>query len=251
MSDTFDDSEALAAEYVLGTLDREERRRAEARLATDQAFARMVDDWSRRLGPLSEAVPPVAPPPEVWAAIEAALPAERRAAVQSARPGQQRSPRPTKQMAPLFERLGFWRWATGGAVAVAAALALAIALVPLRPVQETRYMAVLESGPGKPAWLVSVDIAARQMTVRPLGELALADKSYELWLVAGPEAPPQSLGLLTPDSDKAIPISADLGSEVPRAAAFAVSLEPAGGSPTGLPTGPVLYQGAILPVEEP
>jgi len=239
MSEELDDSEALAAEYVLGTLDREERQRAQARLATDHAFARMVDDWSRRLAPLSEAVPPVEPPPTAWAAIEAALPAERRAT--------RAPPRPLSSWASIWRSLGFWRWATGGAVALAAGLALYIAVTPLQPAPESRYVAVLESGPGQPAWLVSIDIAARQMTVRPFGDLALADKSYELWLIEA-TAQPKSLGLLSPDDDRAIPISADLGSAVPRAVAFAVSLEPAGGSPTGLPTGPVLYQGAILPV---
>jgi anti-sigma-K factor RskA len=99
--------------------------------------------------------------------------------------------------------------------------------------------------------LVNVDIAAEEITVRPLGDLTLADQSYELWLVPGSSAQPRSLGLITAGSDRTVPISAELGTAVPQAAAFAVSLEPAGGSPTGHPTGPVLYQGSILPVANP
>lgn len=239
MNGELNDIETLAAEYVLGTLDGEQRRQAEARLATDREFARLVDEWSRRLAPLSEAVAPVEPPRDIWPAIEAALPPERRPATAS---------RPLS----IWARVGFWRWATAGAVAVAAALAIYIGVAPpsqLAP--ETRYVAVLESGPGNPAWLVNVDIATQEITVRPLGELTLADQSYELWLVPGPAAQPRSLGLLTADSDRIVPISAELGTAVPQAAAFAVSLEPAGGSPTGQPTGPVLYQGSILPVANP
>ena len=55
MNDELDEIEVLAAEYVLGTLDLEARRRAEARLASDRAFARLVEDWTRRLAPLSDA----------------------------------------------------------------------------------------------------------------------------------------------------------------------------------------------------
>jgi len=237
MSDELDDIEALAAEYVLGTLDLEQRQEAEARMASDAAFAHLVEYWSRRLTPMSEVVPPVEPSRDVWPAIERALTAGRR------EPAQRRPSR-------FWERIAFWRWTTGGAVAVAASLALYIAVTPLTRAPETRYVAVLESGPGMPAWMVSVDLAKRQMTVRPLGELALADRSYELWLIPGPTARPRSLGLLDAAADRAIPISADLGAAVPQSVAFAVSLEPEGGSTTGLPTGPVLYQGTILPVSD-
>ena len=237
MNDDLDEIETLAAEYVLGTLDAEARRRAEARLASDRAFARLVDDWSRRLTPLSEAVPPVEPTRDIWPAIESALTAERRA------------PAPPRK-SRFWERIDFWRWTTGGAVAVAASLALYIAVAPLRPSPETRFVAVLEAGPGAPAWLVNIDVATQVMTVRPLGDLLLADRAYELWLIPGPEAQPRSLGLLDAADERAIAISAELGAAMPQAAAFAVSLEPEGGSPTGLPTGPVVYQGAILPVSD-
>lgn len=235
MTDDLDEIETLAAEYVLGTLDHEARQHAEARLARDPAFARLVDDWSRRLAPLSEAVPPLEPTRDVWPAIESALTAGRRA------------PAPPRRRR-FWDRIGFWRWTTGGAVAVAASLALYIAVAPPQGAPQTRFVAVLEAGPGQPAWRVSIDVAAQVMTVRPLGDLVVADRTYELWLIPGPEAQPRSLGLLDAADERAISISAELRTAVPRAAAFAVSLEPEGGSPTGLPTGPVVYQGAILPV---
>ena len=62
MTDELDDLEALAADYVLGTLDIPERWRVEKRMRTEPAFEALVRDWSRRLTPLAEAVPPVDPP---------------------------------------------------------------------------------------------------------------------------------------------------------------------------------------------
>lgn len=235
MTDELDDLEALAADYVLGTLDIPERWRVEKRMRTEPAFEALVRDWSRRLTPLAEAVPPVDPPPELWKEIEAGLPAH---------------PRPAAEVLPLTERrpnVALWRsWALA-ATAVAAALALYIGATP-PSITETRYVAVLNRGEASPSWLVSVDIADRTLTIRPLADVAVPEKDLELWLVSTEDVPPRSLGLLNAQHEISIPMSAVLRQEVPKAAALAVSLEPAGGSPTGLPTGPVLYQGAVLPI---
>jgi len=237
MTDELDDLEALAAEYVLGTLDVRERWRVEKRLRSDPAFDALVRDWSRRLAPLSEAVPPVDPPPEIWNEIEASLPKQAR---------------PTAEVVSLTERrrnVALWRsWALA-ATAVAAALALYIGSTP-PSITETRYVAVLNRGEASPSWLVSVDIADKTLSIRPLADVAVPDKDLELWLVSTEDVPPRSLGLLNAQHEISIPISAVLRQEVPKAAALAVSLEPAGGSPTGLPTGPVLYQGAVLPINK-
>lgn len=236
MTEDMDQLEALAADYVLGTLDEGERRRVRSRLAREPALARLVEEWTLRLSPIAEAVPPVEPPPHVWRRIEAALDAERRAALASPRE-------------PIWQRLAFWRFCTAGATAMAAALAvlLFVAPLPFAPTPESRFVAVLNEGPASPAWLVTVDIAQQQLTIRPVTELAPEDKSYELWVVAGGDMPPRSLGLLDPLQEISLPIAAELATPT---AALAVSLEPAGGSPTGLPTGPVVYQGALLPVSQ-
>jgi anti-sigma-K factor RskA len=69
-----------------------------------------------------------------------------------------------------------------------------------------------------------------------------AQKSFELWAIAG--GPPKPLGLVsaTPGKPLVVPASA-VGAA---GTVLAVSLEPEGGSPTGLPTGPVLFQGKVL-----
>lgn len=246
MTDHLDDTEALAAEYVLGTLDEAERRRAETLLARDTGFARLVDDWTRRLTPVTDAVPPVEPSPEVWRNIEAAVAREHAVVTPPQRPTTVSLP------IPLLERLGFWRFWAVGASAVAAALALYIGVgqVPVSPSPETRFVAVLNEGAATPAWVVTVDLAKEELTIRPVAEVAVADRALELWLVSGAETPPRSLGLLDPLQPASFQVTSVVEEGLPAGTALAVSLEPLGGSPTGLPTGPVVYQGALLPAAD-
>jgi hypothetical protein len=77
MSDVLnnDDMHALAAEYVLGTLEADERVRAHAMLDVDHGFRAMVRIWERRFSELHLMVEPVDPPPQIWDRIKAQLPA--------------------------------------------------------------------------------------------------------------------------------------------------------------------------------
>jgi anti-sigma-K factor RskA len=234
MSDELHEREGLAAEYVLGSLDRATRLRVEQMLQTDAELARLVDVWQQRLAPLADPVPPVAPPPQVWAGIERVLHEERAPL----------APRQTHR--GWSQSLAFWRWSTLGAGALAAALALYIALAPTEP--PTRYVAVLGQGDASPALLVTVEPAAGRMTIRPLQTAPVEDRTMQLWLVAG-NAPPQPLGLLDPAQEISLQLDPAVEAAGPDAA-LAVSLEPPGGSPTGLPTGPVIYQGPLLTLAE-
>ncbi|MGH6948202.1 MAG: anti-sigma factor [Kiloniellales bacterium] len=231
MADELDDIEALAAGYVLGQLSAEERAEAARRLAGDADFARQVTAWEERLSPLAEAVEPVEPSPGLWQKIEGALPAERRTA---ARP-------------PLLQRLGFWRWSAGLASAAAVALAAVLILQPAAPPR--RWVAMLGEGGSQPALLVTVDLEQRSVTIRPVtdrGAAALQPRrALELWWLGEGGAPPRSLGLVDPQVTQslALPISVEA---IRPGAAFAISLEPEGGSPTGQPTGPVIFHGALL-----
>ena len=67
-------TDALAAEYVLGTLDSDEREQARALLRTDAAFAVKVSQWERRLGELHLMVEPVEPDAGIWARIKPKMP---------------------------------------------------------------------------------------------------------------------------------------------------------------------------------
>ena len=186
-------------------------------------------------------MPPVEPPPAAWLGIAQALAAE-------ARP-----PPPVRRVrvrhhGPLYS-VTFWRWCTIGAGALAAVLALYVAGTALRPApapSAARYVAVLDRGEASPALIVTVEPAAGRATVRPLAVAAAEDRALELWLILGQGQPPRSLGLLNPERETAIRLPAELRAAVEPSAALAVSLEPPGGSPTGQPTGQVIYQGPLL-----
>lgn len=221
-----DRADALAADYVAGTLRGPARRRFEALLPGHPALQAAVRGWQARLLPLAGAVPPVAPPPRVWRGIEQRL-------------------WPAAAPARWWQRLALWRGATG--VAGLAALALAVALVLPAPPQAPVVIVLQSTGEAAPAGFVaSVSADGRALVTRPLMPVSLqADRVLELWSVP-PQGNPRSLGLIAADGLTVLP-PGRLPSTLLKGgtAALAVSVEPPGGSPTGVPTGPVVYAGKL------
>jgi anti-sigma-K factor RskA len=168
----------------------------------------------------------VAPPRRIWRAIEQGT--------------LQRSFQPPEGTGWL-RSLAFWRGLAGAAAAVAAALVIYIAIGP-GPARAPTVLAVLADSTGTPAFIATRDGRTAEIAVDPVRPQDLAaQKSFELWAIAG--GPPKPLGLVsaTPGKPLLVPASAAAAGTV-----LAVSLEPEGGSPTGLPTGPVLFQGKVL-----
>jgi anti-sigma-K factor RskA len=218
-------SEDVAGEYVLGTLSGAERRAAERRMKSDSRFAQAVADWEARLAPLAETSQPVRPPAHVLDRIMARIGGS------------------VGNVVKLRRQVSVWRGVSAIATALAAALALFLVIQP--PQQQGRYVAVLNAqGPEAP-FIVSIDLASESVSIRRAGAEPQAGKSYELWAVGGGRDKPQSLGII--DAKLDIP-AGRLGGFNPDTV-FAVSLEPQGGSPTGQPTGPVLYTGKLYPIE--
>ena len=224
-----DELEQQAGEYALGMLSGDERVRFEAALAEHVWLQQRVDEWSRRLAPLAEAFAPVAPSPAVWSAIEARLAQDRFAEVR---------PSPS-----LWDRIAFWRWSAIGAAALAVLLLVYVAAEQRRPAGE--QIAVLTNPQGAAAVVVSADTRQRALTVRALAD-APTGHTHELWLIAGNQKP-RSLGTMAAAGTARLSLPADLAAPL-AGATLAVSLEPTGGSPTGQPTGPVLYSGQIVAV---
>lgn len=233
-----EDPDGAAGEYVLGTLDAAERAAFARALAQDAALRAAVSAWERRLGPLADTAPAVAPDPRVWAAIEARLaPQVAAGAASEAREDG------GGRILHLERGLRRWRLAAGAASALAAGLALWIAAGP-RPASDGRqYLAVVDRGGTLPALVVRVDLAGGVVQVRSLAAETPPDRSLELWYVEAGAAP-RSLGLVT-DASTRLPVPPALraGAE---GASLAVSVEPKGGSPTGGPTGPVIYSGQLV-----
>lgn len=220
---------ALAGEYVLGTLHGAARRRFERLLDQDPVLRGEVVSWEAMLSPLTDALPERAPPNRVWQAI-------------SGRVGGPVS----RPEAGLWESLRFWR--AGGLLAAACALVLAVALaVQLAREPDIRYVAVVVDGQDRSAWLVAAQPRSAKLEVRNLRPQEISgDRSFELWLLPPEGGSPRSLGLLAPEGESTRALSPRDAKSLPIGAGLAVSLEPRGGSPTGQPTGPVLYQGRLL-----
>jgi anti-sigma-K factor RskA len=226
-----DEIAALAGEYVLGTLDANERRAAEARIAADPAFRTAVADWERRLQPLADTVPELSPPAAAFARIMAAIDASAAAM-------------PTGgNVVALRRSVRRWQITTVLMGAAAAVLAAVVVLDRSAPAPQSQFVAVLTAEGAKPAFLATVDTSKGTITVRRVASAAPPDKSYELWSIE-PNAAPKSLGLVEQAS-----LSRALSVAPTGNATLAISLEPKGGSPTGAPTGPVVFSGALVGTE--
>lgn len=244
----------LAAEYVLGTLRGAARARFQGWVRDDPALTQAVRDWEARLNPMAVSVTEVKPPRRVWEAIESRIAASRPAQVREARAPARPAARPS-----LWENLAFWRnWglvASGAAAALAVAIALQkpdtvevvkVVEAPSKRMQPS-YVAMVEDPTGKMKLMAYAARESDELWVKMEGMPQAPGKSYELWgLPAKPGDPPRSLGIL-PATDKGtikLAAAADRAlSDVPQ---LAISVEPEGGSKTGLPTGPVVAKGDCM-----
>ncbi|MET0683570.1 MAG: anti-sigma factor [Casimicrobiaceae bacterium] len=222
--------DALAAAYALGTLGSGPRRRL-ARLAQgDAAISAAIRLWEWRLAALTAGVPGVTPPPRVWERIRTRLGLADSGAASS--------------RTPWWAKLALWR---GLAVAgFALAFALGISLLAPRGERPFESVVVVLAGPdAKPVLIATAERGSRFLTVKAVSEIAIArDRSLELWMLPDGQ-PPQSLGLVPASGVDRVALRAPAGVALQNIPALAVSLEPAGGSTTGAPTGPVLYTGRV------
>lgn len=249
LHDEFDDeqppsADILAGEYVLGVQDAAERRQLEQRIAQDPGFARLVEQWQSRLAPLLDAFGSEAVPAHVWPRIRTAL------------------GWPAAVVAPrLWQRTGFWQ----GMTALAAALALVAvfnrqplqpsapvtpvavtpAPTPAEPEQATKPVTPLLHDDGTPGWLASVDKAQGKVLMVPVPAPAdAAGRAPELWLIpAG--GTPRSLGLVSINRAHTVAVPEALRDVLVNGSMLAITLEPAGGAPQGIPTGPIIAKGDI------
>ena len=217
---------ALAAEYVVGTLNGLARRRLERQMLVDKNMRETVAQWESYLVPLAENVQPVNPPGRIWQVIESRINARNA----------------TKTASGWWERVAFWRnlgLATSGLAA-----ALLFAFISLRPaVAEPEMVAVLTTPESVPRMIIEQQKSGELLIKMVNPWAAMPDQSLELWVIPKAGAP-RSLGVVPHDRDSRVQL-ANLSGKLADGTAFAISREPKGGSPTGAPTGPVLCSGAI------
>src|SRR4051812_40097950 len=278
-----EDHIALAAEYALGTLDADERTQVETMMAVDTEFIAIVRAWEYRLGVLNQMVGSVEPRPIVWENIQREIghsgPQEPLALPEAAPP-----PPPVAPVAAgpapvvddsnviqLSGRLKRWRnvasFATAAAAALIAMLAMQVYspdLLPnaLRPKVRTQvvevktpplpappsaqYVAILQGAGGSPAFILTVDAATKNFTVRKVGGDAEAGKSFELWLISERLPQPRSLGVIGGREFTASQVLASYDANTINTATYAVTVEQAGGSPDGKPHSTPVFQGKLI-----
>lgn len=220
-------AEMLSAEYILGALKGAARRRFEQLLRQRADWAQIFGWWESHLHLLADTVPAVQPPKQVWQNIETQL--FRRKASQAN---------------------GWWKsWAFVSTALAASFAALLVVQTPPDVVDVTpTAVALLATEKSEAGWLLNqtkksdndVEIHAislASLEIKP-------DNAFELWLLPADKSKPISLGLLPQQGNTTVKVPANIAPLL-AAGLLAVSLEPIGGSPTGQPTGAVLYQGKM------
>jgi len=280
-----EDHIALAAEYSLGTLDADERAQVEAMMSVDPDFTAMVQAWEYRLGVLNQMVGSVEPRPEVWDRIKAAAglsePQVPLVLPEAAPPvaADVSAPAATaddSNLVRLSTQARRWRNIATFTTAIAAALVAMIAvgayrpdLLPdgLRPKPRSQavevktppapapvsaqYVAVLQKEGGAPAFILTVDGATKNFTVRKVGAAAEPGKSFELWLISDKLPRPRSLGVIGGGDFTARPVLASYDTDIVNNATYAVTIEQQGGSPDGNPHSAPVYAGKLVETVPP
>jgi len=237
MTQELDDKDRwLAAEYALGVLERDDLRAAEQRVDNDPAFRKAVEDWQQQMTPMLNEVAPVAPPAAVWEKIEARTSGEG-----------------SGQTTGLWDSLSFWRGLSGVSAGLATAALGALLFLPgigvfTSPSDGGRPLIATLTAKGEaPAFVARFDPATGALFVRTSLGAAAETRVPELWLIPG-DGVPRSLGLLAEAGSGDLVLTRDNRSVLGDGITLAVSLEPAGGSPTGAPTGPVIASGKLQPL---
>ncbi|MGC3939887.1 anti-sigma factor [Roseobacter sp. EG26] len=220
--DPYDD-EVFAAEYVLHLLDASERQRFETRLRDDAGLRQLVHRWEAQLVPIADEIEEVMPPAHVRTAIMAKI-----AQTPSSPP--------------------FWRRWSIGILGIAVAMLIAVfafgpllrGTVDLTP----QFQAELTSEDGTIILIAGVIPPTHEIVIERFADVIPEGRVLELWLIAQGSDLPVSLGLLEAEGLTRIRVPDDIAPGV-RTGTVAISEEPPGGSPTGMPTGQILATGTF------
>jgi anti-sigma-K factor RskA len=275
-----EDHIALAAEYALGTLDADERTQVETMMSVDKDFAAIVDAWQDKLSVLNQMVGSVEPRAEVWDKIKTAVghsePQVPLVLPQAAPPVVPEVKEPagvvdTSNVIRLSAQARRWRNVASFTTAIAAALVAMITvgvyqpdLLPdgVRPkprvqvvevktsavsaTPSAQYVAVLQKEGGAPAFILTVDGATKNFTVRKVGAAPEPGKSFELWLISDKLQQPRSLGVIGGGDFTARPVLSSYDNDTINTATYAVTVEQAGGSPDGNPHSAPVFTGKLI-----
>ncbi len=236
----------LAARYVLGSMRGAARKRFESLAVKRADWQQALNWWSTRLHLLADTVPAVEPRKELWQIIQTRLYGTQAPAQTS--------------------WFGWWQSLAFGSSAIAAVLAFILvthqptieAPIPVaeapKPIITTSAptkVALLTNTDSKPGWMLALaknKAGKPEIRVTALASLKpMADKSFELWILPPDKSAPISLGVLPQQGNQQVVVSEQTAILLADGG-LAVTLEPVGGSPTGGPTGAVVYQGKLAEI---
>ncbi|UIN57239.1 anti-sigma factor [Pseudomonas kribbensis] len=211
---------ALAADYAIGLMPPAARRRFEQLLLEDSELRAELSQWRESLASLTQSLPESPVPDRVWRGVTARID-------------------PQTMQLPVVRP--FWSWLR---VTIATcSLVAAVTLSVIYNRDEVRYSATLRSADAQ-SWM-SIEAHENYLKIKPLA-LAKIEKnrSLEMWVIPS-DGKPVSLGVIPPGGNGDIRLGSAQKALIGESITLAISLEPEGGSPTGQPTGPVLYQGVL------
>jgi len=235
----------IAAEYVLGTLTAGARRRFETMINSDAKIRATVDQWQQRLNVLGAGLTPVPVPKNIYPKIKARL----------GFLSESENLRQTNLTTKPKGLLALWRNSAIMATLVSLVLAsvLVLTLTTTQPIKKgavddlgQTLISIVNNTKNQAAWVIRSDITQGKINIKAITTQAIAPrKSFELWLIASNSKTPISLGLISNQGTTQLILKPSIRKNFKHAKALAISLEPAGGSTTGLPSGPILYQGLV------
>ena len=217
----------ICAEYILGTLKGSARRRFEQLIKQRANWAQSLAWWESHMHLLADTVPAVKPPNTVWKNIQ------------------------TRLFETKSTNNNRW-WKSWAFVSTALAASFATLLIMQTPQVGSEVtpvsIALLASESAQAGWLLNeTRRSATDVEIKAISLASLELKpnnAFELWLLPADKSNPISLGLLPQQGSATVKVPVNVIALL-ATGGLAVSLEPLGGSPTGLPTGAVLYQGKM------
>lgn len=230
----------IAAEVALGLV---EESTLDPALATDSGFQRTLRDWRERLAPLDRTAIALVPEPALWARIR-----ERLAA--AAMPEAATVPAPVRRaqrvasrgfVAELWESLAFWRYAGIAGALATLALAVGLSVMAERANRKPIMIAVLLTEQNETSAIVNINADGTGELIPTMNFSVPEGRAIEIWTLWDKAVGPRSIGLI----ERTRSVRLDLRN-LPRpqpGQLFEMTLEPAGGSPIGRPTGPILNKG--------
>jgi anti-sigma-K factor RskA len=226
----------IAAEFVSGLLGPAERNEAERRIESDAAFAALVEQWRERLSDLDQTAPAMAPDAALWQRIERGIGSSAQPAA-IAKPG---------MLSRLWDSIDGLRMATAASLASALVFAIvagaALTYATREAFRKPVYVAILVNDDSRQPGAVVNAFADGRVEMIPLTDINVPPgRALEIWTLWDRNVGPRSVGLI----DRAQTVRLNLDKLPPTGPdqLFEITLEPAGGSPTGRPTGPILFKG--------